>query len=205
MVYLENDRSKNHAYDPSAASIGCTVYSRADLVRIGHRAGYGHLFNCYGLTKISLMPRRHGRRGGSRKQRHIHVVDVNKRNQQPTQEQRHDHMKHHHRNLIIIDTGALDRHHPVDTRPSKASHCPASFLASLYVLKVNFLAKPHARDQLHADLIDYNTDVAIISETNLKRTSQRCRMCYPRISDYPEGQNRPNEGWSGDLRQRPHK
>ena len=39
----------------------------------------------------------------------------------------------------------------------------------LYAINVNSLAKPHVREQLYADLMSYHIDIAIISETRLKK------------------------------------
>src|SRR6218665_2735384 len=44
-----------------------------------------------------------------------------------------------------------------------------AYPSSIYALNMCSLAKAHAKDQLHADLLNYNIDIAIISETHLKR------------------------------------
>jgi len=41
-------------------------------------------------------------------------------------------------------------------------------LPSIYVINVNSLAKPHALEQLTADLLAYKVGIAIITETKLK-------------------------------------
>ena len=43
------------------------------------------------------------------------------------------------------------------------------YLPSMYLLNARSLAKPNAFDQLSADLTGYNTDVALITETHLKK------------------------------------
>ena len=43
------------------------------------------------------------------------------------------------------------------------------YLPTMYVLNAASLAKPHAIEQLSAELISYNVDVAVISETHLKK------------------------------------
>jgi len=43
-----------------------------------------------------------------------------------------------------------------------------SSVPNLYILNANSIAKPHALDQLAAELACYSIDVALISETHLK-------------------------------------
>src|SRR6218665_2581836 len=42
-----------------------------------------------------------------------------------------------------------------------------AFPPSLYAINVTSLAKPHAKEQLHADLLYYDIGIAIISESRL--------------------------------------
>src|SRR6218665_1334200 len=66
---------------------------------------------------------------------------------------------------------------------SKFPHGPAPNkhrrVLSVYVLKANSLAKPHAKEQLLADLQSYQIDVAIISETKFKKHHK------PQFSELP--------------------
>ena len=40
---------------------------------------------------------------------------------------------------------------------------------SIYVINANSIAKPHALEQLHVELIGYNIDIAIVAETHFKK------------------------------------
>jgi len=44
----------------------------------------------------------------------------------------------------------------------------SSNLPGLYILNINSLAKPHVIDQRSADIVSYDTDIVIITETHLK-------------------------------------
>ena len=55
-------------------------------------------------------------------------------------------------------------------RGVSSQHSAATALSpNLYVLNVNSIAKPHALDHLQADLISYASEVAVITETHLKK------------------------------------
>lgn len=49
---------------------------------------------------------------------------------------------------------------------------------SLYVLNADALSKPHALEQLAADLTSYNIDIAIINETHFKTKHTVCPEIY---------------------------
>jgi len=50
---------------------------------------------------------------------------------------------------------------------TRSTNSPAP--PSLYILNANSTAKPHAIEQLTVELIGYNTDIAIITESHLKK------------------------------------
>jgi len=53
-----------------------------------------------------------------------------------------------------------------------ASAVGVSAPPNLYILNANSIAKPYALDQLSVELVNYNVDVAIITETHLKKRHQ---------------------------------
>jgi len=59
--------------------------------------------------------------------------------------------------------------HSKSTSNSLTRSTNSSVPLSLYVLNANSIAKPHAIEQLTSELIGYNTDIAIITESRLKK------------------------------------
>ena len=57
---------------------------------------------------------------------------------------------------------------PDDVDDQPAPSCCTAAAPALYVLNAAALAKPHAIQQLTADLASYDVDVAVITETHLK-------------------------------------
>src|SRR6218665_2561671 len=101
---------------------------------------------------------------GSRKSRKICVI-LSVRSDHPTCRPSRNDLRSV-RNLIRITTVAS----PPAKSPALAPEAlSSSGPLSYYVINVNSLAKPFAREQLSADLTAYKIDVAIISESKLKK------------------------------------
>src|SRR6218665_289461 len=72
---------------------------------------------------------------------------------------------------------------------------PPSSSPIIYVINVNSLAKPHAKEQLTADLMAYNAGIALITETKLK---QKHKSNAFRIEGYQFFRHhRPGRGGGG--------
>ena len=88
--------------------------------------------------------------------------------------------------------------HRTDSAETLASDRKAP---SLYVLLLNAasLAKPHAVEQLAADLISYSADIAIITETHFKVKHMDAVMNIPEFTLSPR-QAAPSRWWSCGVR-----
>src|SRR6218665_2074440 len=121
---------------------------------------YGH------PTKPKLFRTRCGSRGGSRKCRQIAPILARRPTGRPVRIR----CQPNRQSLIEIQlrgcsstpqsTGSVDHGPGHENPPADSKH----FLPSLYVLKINSLAKPHAKGQLLADLQYYRIGISIISE-----------------------------------------
>ena len=68
-------------------------------------------------------------------------------------------------------------------------------LPSFYVFNANSIAKPHAKEQLHGDLLYYNIDIAVISESKLKKHHKDEFLALPNYHLYRR--DRLGRGGSG--------
>ena len=67
-------------------------------------------------------------------------------------------------------------------------------LPSIYVFNAAALSKPHAIEQLAADLTSYDTDVAIITETHLKSKHSDNVISVPEYKLYRRDRQRRRGG-----------
>src|SRR6218665_3497281 len=148
------------------------VYTRADLLTIGSTLGYQQVIDDFGLHTIRTNHvkrrcfRRRGSRCGVRKRRQIQVISGNRGHESGSDLQL-DHRRgggraivSRRKNLVRVDVSASILPGPHVASPAT----PVAFPSSLYSINVCSLAKAHAKEQPQADLLDYKTDVAIISE-----------------------------------------
>src|SRR6218665_2313362 len=102
-------------------------------------------------------------RGGARKRRKIRVI-LSDRARTPSRPY-----------MVPMASGIGSQRHPclIAINASKFPHGPVPNkhhrVPSVYVFNANSLAKPHAKEQLLADLQSNQIDVAIISETKFKK------------------------------------
>src|SRR6218665_2523834 len=145
-------------------------YSRADLVSIGCDHGFASVLKANGVDRYWKLPlhgrnfRPRGKRGGSRRTRKIRTVLSNRK--VPSDNDRNLERREGHppcRYLIKISVQTNLPAHKKSTAPL------LQWPPSLYALNLNSLAKPHAREQLAADLMFYKSDFAIISVSKLKK------------------------------------
>src|SRR6218665_3618241 len=154
------------------------LYTKADIISMGYSLGYQHLIAGYGLTcgHTGCRPTKQphfgsrGKRGGTRKRRKICVISKQRRN-------RHDVPRLHSdgvwgerassrgRNLVAVPVSPAASPR-TDVGPPLGL---TAFPSSIYAINVCSLAKANAKAQLQADLVSYNIDIAIISESHLKK------------------------------------
>src|SRR6218665_2347253 len=113
---------------------------------------------------------RRGRRGGVRKRRQIQVITTPRRQRlrsSRTSCRDGDAVRPSRvcRQLVAVPVAKSDS----PKLAVKDRLDSIAYPSSIYALNMCSLAKSHAKDQLHADLLNYNIDIAIISETHLKR------------------------------------
>ena len=110
------------------------------------------------LRQLQLLRRRRGCRGGRNRSRHTPVVIRPRPNRsvRPSVLSRPATVRH------LVKSGATcDRS---DVNQQRVSQCTTI----AYVFNSASLAKPHAIDQLAADLSGYKIDIAVITETHFK-------------------------------------
>ena len=145
---------------------GRISYSRSTLLSIRRKADCRAGRNSYldVINDLGLLHYR-GCRGGRNKQRPITVHispplslthNINKYSCLP--------QVNKHSSLIKISCGAFSDVQPF-THPRTLCTRTSLTPPSLYVLNAQSLAKPHALQQLEADLLSYSIDVAAITET----------------------------------------
>ena len=76
-----------------------------------------------------------------------------------------------------IMNGLTSLNHCSVNHPDQETHVP-----SLYILNATSIAKPHAIDHLHADLLSNDVDIAIITETWLKTHHTDAQFTIPGYS-----------------------
>ena len=98
-------------------------------------------------------------------------------------------MKPIHPNIIPTVTGRRMNNDHTDKSVRKRRRClitvgrqpsyndtpQLTSVPSVYVLNAAALSKPHAIQLLNADLISYNCDVAVVTETHFKKSKQITR------------------------------
>src|SRR6218665_3183726 len=116
-----------------------------------------HLITPMALNNLRALNlhRRRGCRGGSRKRRHITTI-LQRQGQPPKRQSSHS--DRHPRRLVRTPREG--------TRAVAVDRVPTA--PGLYILNINSLAKPHALDQLSVELMSYNINIAVITETHLK-------------------------------------
>src|SRR6218665_406802 len=159
------------------------VYTRVELGELGRRVADGAerrgLASAFYDSLEGRECRAHARRttrgarGGTRKRRKIRVI-LSDRARTPSRPY-----------MVPIASGTGSQSHPclIAINASKFPHVPVPNkhhrVPSVYVFNANSLAKPHAKEQLLADLQSYQIDVAIISETKFKKHHK------PQFSELP--------------------
>src|SRR6218665_3598026 len=146
---------------PRAGPAELFRYSRNEILEIGcileSSAACNHLKSA-SISNRRQHPGHRGKRGGTRKMRKIRVIMSNRRDERNPlphrSNERHD-ASTRQRNLVHISTA----------NPSTCSQSIESSSSpkplSYYVINVNSIAKPDAKEQLYADLKAYHIDVAI--------------------------------------------
>jgi len=114
-----------------------------------------HLF---GLIENDLFKFR-GCRGGRNKQRAINVVQT-KRLLPPVQQQSRP-------PAVRVPLQQIQLP-PSTHRSTLLNPCVVTLPPTLYLLNANSIVKPHAIEHLSTDLMGYNVDIAVITETHLK-------------------------------------
>ena len=133
------------------------------------------------LATLGIL-RYRGRRGGRRKQRPISVITSSSRVRGAPRNHACSHRQSNrqlmHRSLRsypqlgptrvrLLVRPATER--PNALPPPLPSTPPPQPPPSIYVINANSIAKPHALEQLYAELTGYDIDIAIVTETHFKK------------------------------------
>jgi len=151
-------------------------YLKLDLVNVGLALGYQHIIEEYriaggagGFAECRPFHRRRWR-GGVRKRRQIQVITTPRRQRLRSSRTSWcdgDAVRPPRVCGQLVAIPVAKSYYPSLTVKDRLGS--NAYPPSIYALNMCSLAKANAKDQLHADLLNYNIDIAIISETHLKR------------------------------------